>query len=82
MSCKHGNWAPCDECEAEDALYEDGVTAGKKDAKEVLFDIETTRFLTDVLTAAGLLYHGKTDKALAQRISDGQARLREKFHAF
>ena len=81
MSCKHGNWEPCDECEAEDALYEDGVTAGKKAAKEVLFDIETTRFLTDVLTAAGLLYHGKTDKALAQRISDGQATLREKFHA-
>ena len=81
MSCKHGNWAPCDECEAEDALYEDGVTAGKKAAKEALFDIETMRFLADVSTAAGLLYHGKTDKALAQRISDRQARLREKFHA-
>ena len=81
MSCKHGNWEPCDKCREEDALYEEGVTAGKKAAKEVLFDLETTRFLTDVLTAAGLLYHGKTDKALAQRISDGQARLREKFHA-
>jgi hypothetical protein len=46
-----------------------------------LFDVETTQFLTDVLTAAGLLYHGKTDKGLAQRISDGQARLRDKFHA-
>ena len=81
MSCKHGNWEPCEECEAEDALYESGVTSGKKEAKDKLFDVETTQFLTDVLTAAGLLYHGKTDKALAQRISDGQAKLREKFHA-
>lgn len=47
----------------EDA-HADGVTAGKKAAKDTLFDVETTRFLTDVLTAAGLLYHGKTDKAL------------------
>lgn len=66
---------------AEDALYADGVASGKKEAKDTLFDVETTRFLTDVLTAAGLLYHGKTDKALAQRISDGSSRLREKFHA-
>lgn len=28
------------------------------------------QFLTDVVTAAGLLSHGKTDKALAKRISD------------
>ena len=81
MSCKHGNWEPCEECEAEDALYESGVMIGKKWAKDKLFDVETTQFLTDVLTAAGLLYHGKTDKGLAQRISDGQATLREKFHA-
>jgi len=77
MSCKHGNWEPCEECDAEDALY----ASGKKAAKDAVFDVETTQFLTDVLTAAGLLYHGKTDKALAQRISDGQAKLREKFHA-
>ena len=31
----------------------------------------TRQFLSDVVTAAGLLRHGKTDKALAQRISDG-----------
>lgn len=81
MSCKHGNWEPCEECEAEDVLYASGVTNGKKQAKDTLFDVETTQFLTDVLTAAGLLYHGKTDKGLARRISDGQARLRAKFHA-
>lgn len=28
MSCKHGNWAPCDECDAEDAAIEDGRKAG------------------------------------------------------
>lgn len=81
MSCKHGSWDPCEECEAEEALFASGVESGKRSAKAALFDVETTQFLTDVLTAAGLLYHGKTDKALAQRISDGQAKLREKFHA-
>lgn len=32
-------------------------------------DIEYSQFITDVITAAGLLYHGKTDKGLAERIS-------------
>ena len=32
--------------------------------------LETTRFLTDVTTAAGLLGHGRRDKGLAQRIGD------------
>ena len=32
--------------------------------------LETTRFLTDVTTAAGLLAHGRRDKGLAQRIGD------------
>ena len=32
--------------------------------------LETTRFLTDVTTAAGLLEHGRRDKGLAQRIGD------------
>ena len=31
---------------------------------------ETTQFLTDVTTAAGLLAHGRRDKGLAQRIGD------------
>lgn len=57
------------------------ASASKKAAKDKLFDVGTAQFLTDVLTAAGLLYHGKTDKDLAQRLSDGQARLRDKLHA-
>ena len=32
--------------------------------------LETTRFLTDVTTAAGLLGHGRRDKGLARRIGD------------
>lgn len=32
--------------------------------------LETTQFLTDVTTAAGLLAHGRRDKGLAQRIGD------------
>jgi hypothetical protein len=32
--------------------------------------LETTRFLTDVTTAAGLLEHGRRDKGLARRIGD------------
>ncbi len=32
--------------------------------------LDTTRFLTDVTTSAGLLAHGKRDKGLAKRIGD------------
>jgi hypothetical protein len=81
MSCKHGNWSPCDECDEEDSAYSKAFEAGRRDAKSKLFDVDTDRFLTDVLTAAGLLYHGKTDKAWAQRVSDGQAKLRDFFDA-
>lgn len=28
MSCKHGNWEPCEECEAEDAIYKSGFSEG------------------------------------------------------
>lgn len=52
--------------------------SGNPEAKTV--DVETAQFLTDVETAAGLLFHGKRDKGLAQRISDGQARLRKKLY--
>jgi len=37
---------------------------------------QTLQFLSDVVTAAGLLRHGKTDKGLADRINDGAQRLR------
>lgn len=32
--------------------------------------VNESRFLTDVITAAGLLSHGKQDKGLARRITD------------
>ena len=39
-----------------------------RDAASDTLDVQTQRFLTDVLTAAGLLFHGKRDKKLAERI--------------
>ncbi|AHE34902.1 putative gp43 [Burkholderia pseudomallei MSHR511] len=38
------------------------------------------QFLTDVVTAAGLLSHGRTDKKLATRISDGAFELQRHIH--
>ncbi len=40
-------------------------------------DTELKRFATDVITAAGLLYHGKTDKRLSDRLVHGVSILRE-----
>jgi len=44
-------------------------------------DLWKTQFLTDVMTSAGLLMHGRTDKKLAQRIADGSARWRTELYA-
>jgi hypothetical protein len=33
MSCKHGNWAPCDECDAEDSAAEENRKAGAADER-------------------------------------------------
>lgn len=39
MSCKHGNWDPCDECnaeqESEESAYESGFAAGYAAAKRI-----------------------------------------------
>ena len=40
-------------------------------------DSRTLQFLTDVLTAAGLLSHGKKDAGLATRIADESCRIRQ-----
>lgn len=40
-------------------------------------DSRTLQFLTDVLTAAGLLRHGKKDAGLATRIADESCRIRQ-----
>lgn len=39
---------------------------------------EFSQFLTDVLTAAGLVAHGKQDKGLAARLSSAVVELRNK----
>ena len=44
-------------------------------------DLWKTQFLTDVMTSAGLLRYGRTDKKLAQRIADGSARWRTELYA-
>ena len=31
MSCKHGNWPPCDQCDELDERYNDGYKAGIKE---------------------------------------------------
>lgn len=49
-----------------------GIPITEKQAEPVAF----SQFLTDVVTAAGLLHHGKTDKALAARISQFAFHLR------
>ena len=45
-------------------------------ANKDLWGAETQRFLSDVTTAAGLLYYGKTDKDLAKRIASSAEKLR------
>ena len=39
-------------------------------------DKEVSRFLSDVMTAAGLVEHGKQSKALAERLAEGCAKYR------
>jgi hypothetical protein len=34
MSCQHGNWPPCDECDALDEKYEAGCKHAIHDAAE------------------------------------------------
>ena len=41
---------------------------------------ESAQFLTDVVTAAGLLSHGRTDKKLATRIAEQAFELRKRMH--
>ncbi len=41
-------------------------------------NVELSRFLTDVMTAAGLLAHGKQDKGLAKNLSAFVVELRNK----
>ena len=33
MSCKHGNWEPCDECGAEGAIVAQAEATGERKAK-------------------------------------------------
>ncbi len=58
--------------EIESIVAGAGVTPPAQQQEPVAF----SQFLSDVVTAAGLLSHGKTDKSLAARISEFALRLR------
>lgn len=81
MSCQHGFWdGQCEYCDALDAAYNRGWEHSKETILEKISTVDTYQFLTDVLTASGLLYHGKTDKVLARRVSDSADNLRKILH--
>lgn len=62
-------WAELYSDEMGDPDILDKAKAFKAPASSQL-SIEESQFLTDVLTAAGLLSYGKQDKGLARRITD------------
>lgn len=75
MAC-HGGIAAL-----RNALKEDNEVSFDKAEPAPEPDKEALQFLTDVVTAAGLLEHGKQSKALAGRISSGAFALRPRFAA-
>lgn len=70
-------------CNQQDQVLDDMYTALRAalDAPVQEPDKEALQFLTDVVTAAGLLEHGRQCKALAKRISNGAFSLRKRFTA-
>lgn len=73
----------CDVCGWKAVIPDDGCLNCQREAalKPGSPDKEMLQFLTDVVTAAGLLEHGKQSKALAERISNGAYSLRPRFVA-
>ena len=61
-------------------LYKTAPTQPAQEQPAQKPDLWKTQFLTDVMTSAGLLMHGRTDKKLAQRIADGSARWRTELY--
>ena len=47
----------------------------------VLTEVEVSQFLTDALTAAGMVRHGKQDKKFAERLADRCVRVRSAWYA-
>lgn len=73
LACSHQECKNCVrydlDCDGEELF------SNAPDLNRQLLDVETKRFLTDVITAAGLLYYGKTDKGLSSRINEHAAML-------
>ena len=61
-------------------LYKTAPTQPAQEQPAQKPDLWKTQFLTDVMTSAGLLMYGRTDKKLAQRIADGSARWRTELY--
>ena len=58
MSCKHGNWEPCDQCDEEDSAWNRAFNAGKAEAYKTITsalaaEIECEVFETHVQPALG-----------------------------
>lgn len=67
MSCKHGNWQPCDECIEEDAAHDRAFAAGRAAAD---FEIRELKMLLRVCDAAlGTLSSAPPVLAIRQSIS-------------
>lgn len=61
--------------DAQDCLKEIDEALAKPAAQHQGEPVVYTQFLTDVMTAAGLVSHGKQDKKFAERLADECARL-------
>lgn len=68
MSCQHGNWPPCEECDALDARWDDGYKSGAKHFDKLrllLREADAVIAILDTNNAAA-----KTRKAIADELSD------------
>ena len=76
MSCKHGNWADCEECAEEDAAYEAARKTGAAEAmaahkKRWAFKVgELRHYLTEAHGFAAMSPRGKENIGAALEILD------------
>lgn len=64
MSCKHGNWAPCDLCNEEEAAWDRAYAVGAKDVEKL------TLLLRECDAALGMLSSMPPVLALREKIAE------------
>ena len=66
MSCKHGNWAPCDLCDEEDAAYDRAFAAGQANSDKVRLLLREADAMLGMLSGAPpvLALRAKIDEEL------------------